>query len=93
MSDCNTHFLNETISTLTKEFQVHHQNSTPYHPQAKGMVEAFNKVLKNVLTKVCNGQRSDWYLRIPIVLRAYQMTCKKLTRQTPFFGLSMVLKW
>jgi len=32
MSDCGTHFLNETISMLMEEFDVYHQKSTPYHP-------------------------------------------------------------
>lgn len=31
MSDHDTHFLNETISTLTGEFQEYHQKSTTYH--------------------------------------------------------------
>ena len=56
MSDRGTHFLNETISLITEEFQVYHQKSTPYHPHAKETVEAFNKVLENFLTKVCNAQ-------------------------------------
>jgi len=29
MSDRGTHFLNETISMLTEEFQVYHHKSTP----------------------------------------------------------------
>lgn len=44
--------------------------------------EAFNKVCK-ALNKVCNAQRSDWDLCVPVVLWAYRATCKKLTGQMP----------
>jgi len=59
MSDRAMHFLNETINALMKEFQVYLQKSTPYHPQANGTVEAFNKILDNALMKVYNAQRND----------------------------------
>lgn len=47
-----------------------------------------------MLANVCNVQRNDWDVHVPVVLWDYRTTCKKLTRQTPsrlIYGVKIVI--
>ena len=84
ISDQGTHFINQTIETLLKEFLIDHHRTSTYHPQANGAVESFNKTLTKGLTKICSMDKDDWDEKIPTVLWAYRTTYTKATIQTPF---------
>ena len=44
-----SHFCNQMMEELSAKLGFHHENSTPYYPQANGQVEVINKVLKTML--------------------------------------------
>ena len=52
-TDQGTHFINQVIKQLTDKFRIRHSRSSPYHPQANGLVERFSKTLCEGLAKVC----------------------------------------
>jgi transposase InsO family protein len=74
MSTQGTHFINNTFQVMMEEFEINHQNITPYHPHVNGTLEAFKKILENALTKICNVNREEWYLKVPAVLWDYKTT-------------------
>jgi len=51
-TDRRTEFVNEIVEKLTEKFRVKHHRSTPYRPQANGLVERFNKSLCDLLVKL-----------------------------------------
>ena len=71
LNDQGMHFVNKMIVELIVEFQIQHKNTTPYHPQANGTVESFNKIMENALTKVCNVRRDDWDQKVSTILWVY----------------------
>jgi transposase InsO family protein len=91
MSDQGTHFINKKIESITQEFVVHRQKSTPYHAQANGIVEAFNKIFEITLMKICSVNRDDLDLRVSEVLWAYKpLAINKQCK--PLSNLFMALK-
>ena len=47
-------------------------------------MEDLNKVFEHALTNVCNVYHDDWDQRILAILLDYHITCKMLTKFTPF---------
>jgi len=57
-----------------EKYNIKHQNSTPYHPQANVQVESTNKILEVILTKTMHLHRKDWEEKLLEELWSYPTT-------------------
>lgn len=72
-TDQGRQFEADLFRSLTATFGIQHIRTSPYHPQANGMVERWHRVLKSALTA---QETPLWTLRLPIVLLALRNTVK-----------------
>ena len=84
LTDRGTHFNNQMIQELCKNFEIEHKLSSPYHPQTNGLVERFNRTLCETLAKVIEKE-NQWDNFIEEALFAYRTRKQSVTQNTPFF--------
>ena len=58
--------------------------TTPYYPEANGMVERGHQSLKNTLVKLCGTDGKRWRNYLPLVLFADRISTKRTTGYSPF---------
>ena len=58
--------------------------TTPYNPQANGLVEGFNRTLADILTGYVSANQRNWPQFLPLVAHAYRTTVSTATGVTPF---------
>ncbi len=82
-TDKGTEFVNEVVEKLTEKFRVKHHRSTPYRPQANGLVERFNKSLCDSLAKLVD-ESAEWDIFVEPALWAYRTSINSSTQISPF---------
>ncbi|PKI64519.1 hypothetical protein CRG98_015082 [Punica granatum] len=84
---------NKVINELCAQFKIRHRNSTPYHPQMNGAVEAANKNIKKIIEKMTVNYK-DWHEMLPYALLAYRTSIRTSTGANPYslvYGMEAVL--
>ena len=76
-------FQSQLMSELCALWQVQQTHTTPYHPQANGVVERGNRVLGDALRALLlERSQEDWDLVLPQLLRAFRGTPQSGTGET-----------
>lgn len=82
--DQGTQFTSKLVKTITEQYQIRHQKSTPYHQLENGQVESTNKVIKAILTKTIQLHHKKWVDRLPEALWAYRTTSRNTIRHSSY---------
>ena len=83
-SDQGANLTSEIIQHMCSIFGMERTRTTAYHAQGNGLVERFNRTLKEMLAKVVKESQTDWDIQLPKVLLAYRTAIQDSTGFTPF---------
>ena len=83
-TDQGSNFMSSLMCQLCTFLDIKKSNTTPYHPQANGLVDNFNGTLKKMLKCYAQEEPTNWDRHIPYVLFAYRESPHETTGYSPF---------
>jgi transposase InsO family protein len=88
LSDCGTEFTNKVMEAVAALINMGLTTTTPFHPQANGLVERFNAEFVHCVQSLPHEQmRNNWDRYIPTILFAYAAHHHRRLGCSPFFAL------
>ena len=93
-SDQGRNFTSKLFAEMCQLLQIHHTQSTAFHPQSNGIVERFNRTLSAMLAMYCSEKQRTWDQFLPQVMLAYRSSVNASTGKTPnqmVFGRDVIL--
>ena len=84
INDQGREFVNEVSTELHRLTGVEQRVTSPYHPQANGLIERHNRTIKNSLVKVLEENIEMWPKIIEGVLFAHRVSRHTSTKYSPY---------
>jgi hypothetical protein len=85
LSDQGSSFVSHLAAAVYHRLGVMKIQASTYHPQTNGLVERFNRTMKEMLQKYVDTRHTDWDVYVPYVIFAYNTSAHKaLDGVTPF---------
>ncbi|GKV10993.1 hypothetical protein SLEP1_g22282 [Rubroshorea leprosula] len=85
VSGNGTPFVNQHVRKLLDTYKIKHWKSTPYYPKGNGQVEATNKSLLRILSKMVYEYEGGWSIHLQDTLWAHRTSSKTATSLSPYF--------
>jgi len=83
-SDRGSQFTSDMMKEVYRLLSVKQSTTSPYHAMSNGVVENFNKCLKNLLKKIASEKPKDWHRYLGPLMFAVRDTPQDSTGFTPF---------
>jgi len=83
-SDRGSQFTSEMMSEVSRLLSIQQSTTSPYHAMGNGVVENFNKTMKNMLKKVAAERPKDLHRYLTPLMFAARDTPQDSTGFTPF---------
>ena len=84
-SDEGQQFESAVFQSLCSRLGIKKTRTSPYRPESDGMVERFNRTLKDMAAKLIKPCGSDWDDQLAFITFAYNTSQHSVTGFTPFF--------
>ena len=84
LSDRGTNFQAALVSELLDLLDIHRLRTTAFHSMGNGLVERYNRTLKDMLTAFINEQQNDWDKYLDQLTFAYNSATNATTNFSPF---------
>uniref|UniRef100_A0A8C5CZT0 ribonuclease H n=1 Tax=Gadus morhua TaxID=8049 RepID=A0A8C5CZT0_GADMO len=84
LTDQGTPFMSRIMKDLCKLMQIKQLRTSVYHPQTDGLVERFNRTLKQMLKKVMEADGRNWDQLLPYLMFSIREVPQSSTGHSPF---------